>query len=64
MITTKGWYVQLKKNHPVICFHRERECMAVEIIIVHKVGINDNIADLFTKSLPGWKHVQLKIHIM
>ena len=38
--------------------------MAVEIIIVHKVGINDNIADLFTKSLPGWKHVQLKIHIM
>ena len=25
------------------------------IIIVHKVDTNDDLADLSTKSLPGWK---------
>ena len=34
--------------------------MAADIIIVHKVDNNDNFADLFTKSLPGWNRVQLR----
>ena len=33
--------------------------MAEKIIIVHRVDTNDNIYDLLTKSLPGWKRVQL-----
>ena len=48
---------QLKKKHQVICFHRARECMTANIIIVHRVNTNDNIEDLLTKLLPGWKHV-------
>ena len=33
--------------------------MAADMIIFYKVNNNDNLADLFTKSLPVWKHVQL-----
>ena len=33
--------------------------MADDIIIVHKVNTNDNLADMMTKSLPGWKRVWL-----
>ena len=36
------------------------ECMAADIIIAHKFGTNDNIDDLLTKSIPGWKHAQLR----
>ena len=50
---------QLEKKHQPICFHRAREYMAADIIIVHKVGTNDNLSDLLTKSLPGWNRVQL-----
>ena len=35
-----------------------------DIIIVHKLDTNDNLADLLTKSLPGWKNVQLRSRIM
>ena len=38
--------------------------MAANIIIVHKVGTNDNIAALLTNSLPGWKRVHLISRIM
>ena len=51
---------QINKNHQTICFHQVSECMAADIIIVHKVDTNDNLADLLTKSIPGWKRVQLK----
>ena len=50
---------QLNKKHQDICFHQSRECMAPNIIIVHKVNNNDNISDMLIKSLPGWKHVKL-----
>ena len=38
--------------------------MAADIIIVQNVDNNDTIADLLTKSLPGWKLVQLRSRIM
>ena len=55
---------QLKKRNEAICFRRARECMASDIIIVHRVDTDDNLADMFTKSPPGWKHVQLSSWIM
>ena len=38
--------------------------MADNMIIVHRVDTNDNISDLLTKSLPGWKCVQSRSFIM
>ena len=38
--------------------------MAAHIIIFHKVDTNDDIYDMLTKSLPGWKRVQLRSQIM
>ena len=49
---------QLSRKYQAIYFHQARECMASDITIVHKVDTNDNIANLLTKSLPGWKSVQ------
>ena len=42
-------------------FIEQRECMATDIIIFHRVGTNDNLADMLTNSLPRWKRVQLGI---
>lgn len=41
----------LKKKHNSICYHRVREAIAREIILVGWVPSLRNIADLFTKSL-------------
>ena len=38
--------------------------MASGIIIVHEVDNNYNLADQFTKSLPGWECVQLRSQTM
>ena len=38
--------------------------MAADIVIVNKVSANDDISDIFTKSLPGRKHVKLRCCIM
>ena len=42
---------ELNKKYQVIFFHQARECISAEIIIVHKVNTNENLADLLTKSL-------------
>ena len=55
---------QIMKNHQAICVNWERECMANNIIIVHRVNNNDNLADMLFNSLPGWKCVQLRDCIM
>ena len=55
---------QLIKKNQAIFFCQSMEYMASDIIIVHKVDTNDNISDMLTKSLPGRKHVQLRILIM
>ena len=34
------------------------------MINVHNIGTNDNLADMLTKALPGWKRVQLISRIM
>ena len=31
-----------------------------DILNFHKVNPNDDLADLLTKSIPGWKHAQLR----
>ena len=38
--------------------------MSTNIIIVHKVDTNDNLSSILTKSLPGWKCVQLLSRIL
>ena len=55
---------QLIKKHQAIYFFQAMECIASNIIIFHKVDTNDNLADISTKSLPGWKYTQLRILIM
>ena len=35
-----------------------------KIIIIDKVHTNDNIDDLLTKSIPGWKSVKLRSRII
>ena len=55
---------QLKKKYQYICFNRARECMAANTIIVHKFDTNNNLAGMLTKSLPGWKRVNLRICIV
>ena len=32
--------------------------MDVDITFLQKVDTNDNISDIFTNSIPGWKRVQ------
>ena len=54
----------LKKKHNSICFHRVRECVAVGIILVHKVDSSHNLADILTKSLPAHERVNLRKKIM
>jgi len=45
----------LKKNHNAIAYHRVREAIASGIIRVAKVKSEENLADTFTKPLPGHK---------
>ena len=55
---------QIKKKHQAISFHQERIGMADNIIIVHKVDTNDNLADILTKSLSGCNRVQIRTRII
>jgi hypothetical protein len=43
----------LNKKHNVICYHRVREACAAEMIRIAKEDTNTNLADVFTKLLPG-----------
>jgi hypothetical protein len=45
----------LKKKHNAIAYHRVRESIAAETIRVAKVKSEENLADIFTKPLPGHK---------
>ena len=54
----------LKKKHNLICFHCLRECVAVGILVVHKVDSSFNLSDLLTKSLPAHDRVELQKRIM
>ena len=45
----------LKKKHNAIAYHRVREAIAAGIIRVAKVKSEENLADTFTKPLPGHK---------
>ena len=38
--------------------------MAANIIVFHRVNNSDNLSAMLTKSLPGWKRIQLRIRIM
>jgi hypothetical protein len=43
----------LKKKHNAIAYHRVREAVASLVIRVAKVKSEENLADIFTKPLPG-----------
>jgi hypothetical protein len=42
---------RLNKKHLAICYHRVRECCAMEICRIAHVSGDDNLADIFTKVL-------------
>ena len=54
---------KLRKKHNSICFHLVREAVAAGKMVVLKVDRKGNLADLFTKSVPGhrWKNLRSKI---
>ena len=54
----------IKKKHNSICFHRVWECVASDILCVHKVDTNYNLSDILTKSLPAVKKKELRGRIM
>ena len=43
----------LKKKHNAIAYHRAREAQAAGIVRIAKEDGDTNLADLFTKLLPG-----------
>ena len=49
---------RLNKKHLSLCYHRVRECCAANILRIAKVAGEDNVADLFTKLLPGPKRIK------
>ena len=49
----------LSKKHLAICYHKVRETVAKEVIRVGKILTDYNLADLFTKPLPGDRRFQL-----
>jgi hypothetical protein len=49
----------LKKKHCSIAYHRVREAIAAEKLLVYHEKTDSNLADLFTKILPGHKRLPL-----
>jgi hypothetical protein len=45
----------LQKKHNAIAYHRVREAQAAKIVAILHIAGTANPADIFTKSLPGWK---------
>jgi predicted component of type VI protein secretion system len=43
----------LKKKHVAVAYHMVREAVAANMIEVCKIRTSENLADLFTKALPG-----------
>jgi hypothetical protein len=54
----------LKKKHNAIAYHRVREAQAARIITISHIAGMVNPADVFTKSLPGWKLKDLIRYIL
>ena len=55
---------KFKQKHNSICFHLVREAVAAEKMVVFKVDGKENIADLLTKSVPGYRRKYLRSKIM
>jgi hypothetical protein len=49
----------LKKKHVAICYHRCREALATGFIRLAKEHTSTNLADAFTKPLPGPRRKEL-----
>jgi hypothetical protein len=43
----------LKKKHNAIAYHRCREAVTAEMVLIAQIGSKENQADLVTKSLPA-----------
>ena len=55
---------KLKRKHNSICFHLVREAVAAGKMVVLKVDGKENLADLLTKSVPGYRRKYLRSKIM
>ena len=55
---------RLTKKHNSICFHRVREAVASGILMPYKVETKYNLSDILTKSLPGFKRLEIRRMIM
>ena len=55
---------KLKRKHNLICFHLVREAVAAGKMVVFKVDGKENLADLLTKSVPGYRRKYLRSKIM
>ena len=55
---------RLSKKHNSIAFHRIRECVASEMILIYHEKGDSNLADLLTKSLPVERRTTLLKGIM
>ena len=49
----------LKKKHVSIAYQKARESFAANIITIYFVPSSENLADLFTKSLPIVRRIEL-----
>ena len=54
----------LKKKHNAVSFHKVQETIAVGVMRVSHEGTASNLADLFSKTLPGLRHHLLSSHIL
>jgi hypothetical protein len=54
----------LKKKHNAIAYHRVREAQAARIVAISHIAGTVNPANVFTKSLPGWKLKDLIRYIL
>ena len=55
---------KLKQKHNSICVHLVREAVAAGKIVVFKIDGIENLADLLTKSVPGYRRKYLRSKIM
>ena len=55
---------KLKRKHNSICSHLVREAVAAEKMVVLKVDGKENLADLLSKSVPGYRRKYLRSKIM
>ena len=55
---------QLKRKHNSICYHLVREAVAFGKMVLCKIDSKETLANLLTKSVPGYKRKYLRSKIL